>query len=121
MLNTPAGAQSLHQGVLFVPNLIWDEHCDRFSDGFGLGIPKQTLGSRVPTHNGPVQTLGDDRVVGRFDQDGKSKGRLHRPAKALFTFPKLFLPCQSSISARLRSSTRTARTIRGKEVMNKNN
>src|SRR5207302_6117732 len=82
-----ASAQALEDGHELVGVVGWNEDRDIASDRFFGPVAVDALGPPVPTDDGAVERLADDRVVRRFDdrvQEFRRPGR--KRAKRLTRF-----------------------------------
>ena len=75
MVDALAAPDLLENPRLFVQMIVRDQERDRLADHFLGGVAEQALGADVPAHDGPVQVLADDRVVGRFDDGSEPLAR----------------------------------------------
>ena len=88
-----AGADLGEDHVLFVLQLVGNQHADRLPDRLGRRVAEHPLGRRIPRRDDAVQILGDDRVVGRFDDRREPASSPRRPAlrslmsRAIFDAP----------------------------------
>src|SRR5690349_12637126 len=68
-------ANTLQDSLLLVMPILGDQHHDRLPDSFLGGVAEQTRGARIPARDRAIESLADDRVVGRVDDRCKPSAR----------------------------------------------
>ena len=76
MIDPLATADTRQDAWLFVVAFLRDQGENRLADDLIRRIAEQALGALVPAHDGAVEVLADDRVVGGFDDGGEVLGRM---------------------------------------------